>query len=831
MRKSLVPGALLLATAMLSAPASAVNSARCEIQALDGYNRPAAGVEVTLVLYNVDEQGPNSFASAVGMTDTSGRVTLNVTNTPRTYAACYTTSPAGGYAPYGEELYLSGITAFVNLTGTHRVVPKPNATLDLVNSGTADLFSSGGYDKPVVVAQPFFTDEPTKGRMPASGIWMLYNGDPRLLSGGMLARLFQQGYDVWLVRPRLVADDLDRQAATFAQAVQRAAEHQSYNGKVSVAGFSMGGLVVRIAMAKWAHYFVGPTPPVNLIATLDSPLRGALVSHDLQHALWYTNGDEGKSAHERNLDSCSAQQMLENACHRTLGCSDCLECNDRGWYETFYGGNVFSFCNRYDGPCWAGGAGVQSCSGVGLLNLPNGGWPAGIRKIAASLGKMGERTNVCYGDSTGLDTTGTGADGCPTVDQSEFGLGTEWGYIDIRLSTDREFRYRSLNVSFNSMRPHWIDELTPGSRQPGSVEDVAKDFWGIKVANGHQLLHAGTFIPLYSALDVDPGSGVIPFDEYWTNTYSAFHDALTDRPGTWVNQRDGSSGSLSIVSWLIKNLDQAFSSPPARVCGETTCVPAQGAFISHFTGAGCTGTESYYLPYDGYAYSCRPWDGTGQCGTVRRTVTNVSYKTGGVCYDAWPGGNTLAEFVTVYRGGGGGGGGGTVPVSLSVTKAGTGGGTVLSSPAGINCGGTCVASFPTGSTVTLTASPASGSTFAGWSGGCTGTGACTVAMSSARSVAATFNLSGGSGCGEASCVPAQGAYISHFTGAGCTGTESYYLPYDGYAYACRPWDGGGRCGTIRRTVTNVSYMMGGECHDAWPGGNTLTDFVTVYRGY
>ena len=33
-----------------------------------------------------------------------------------------------------------------------------------------------------------------------------------------------------------------------------------------------------------------------------------------------------------------------------------------------------------------------------------------------------------------------------------------------------------------------------------------------------------------------------------------------------------------------------------------------------------------------------------------------------------------------------------------------------------------------------------------------------------------------SGCGEASCVPVQGTYVSHFSGPGCTGTESYYLP-------------------------------------------------------
>jgi hypothetical protein len=43
-----------------------------------------------------------------------------------------------------------------------------------------------------------------------------------------------------------------------------------------------------------------------------------------------------------------------------------------------------------------------------------------------------------------------------------------------------------------------------------------------------------------------------------------------------------------------------------------------------------------------------------------------------------------------------------------------------------------------GSDVTLTAAPAPGSVFTGWSGGCAGTGACVVTMSQAQNVTATF---------------------------------------------------------------------------------------------
>ncbi|HSB69072.1 MAG TPA: choice-of-anchor tandem repeat GloVer-containing protein [Candidatus Methylomirabilis sp.] len=55
-------------------------------------------------------------------------------------------------------------------------------------------------------------------------------------------------------------------------------------------------------------------------------------------------------------------------------------------------------------------------------------------------------------------------------------------------------------------------------------------------------------------------------------------------------------------------------------------------------------------------------------------------------------------------------------LELSVSKAGTGAGTVTSSPAGITCGGTCTVSFAYGTAVTLTPAPAAGCTFTGWSG-------------------------------------------------------------------------------------------------------------------
>lgn len=132
-------------------------------------------------------------------------------------------------------------------------------------------------------------------------------------------------------------------------------------------------------------------------------------------------------------------------------------------------------------------------------------------------------------------------------------------------------------------------------------------------------------------------------------------------------------------------------------------------------------------------------------------------------------------------------------------------------------------------TVTIPGAQAPGSYYLGWIVDPLGSVAEVDETNNAVALVGSMQVQAASACGEASCVPVQGAYISHFTAAGCTGTESYYLPYDGYGFSCRTWNGTGTCGTIQRTVTNRSYRHNGTCFDAWPTGNTLSEFVTVYR--
>lgn len=84
----------------------------------------------------------------------------------------------------------------------------------------------------------------------------------------------------------------------------------------------------------------------------------------------------------------------------------------------------------------------------------------------------------------------------------------------------------------------------------------------------------------------------------------------------------------------------------------------------------------------------------------------------------------------------------TTSYALSVARSGSGSGIVTSSPSGIDCGSTCSGNFAASSSVTLTAQAATGSTFAGWVGSCSGSASsCTVSMVAPRSVTATFNTS------------------------------------------------------------------------------------------
>jgi hypothetical protein len=122
---------------------------------------------------------------------------------------------------------------------------------------------------------------------------------------------------------------------------------------------------------------------------------------------------------------------------------------------------------------------------------------------------------------------------------------------------------------------------------------------------------------------------------------------------------------------------------------------------------------------------------------------------------------------------------GKAPV-VSVTRSGTGVGTVTSSPAGISCGSSCTADFLTNTAITLTAAPDTGYSFTGWSGACSGSGSCALTANADISVTATFDRTPISTC-SASPVKAGNTYylsIQAAYDAASDGSTIELLAYD-----------------------------------------------------
>jgi subtilase family serine protease len=153
----------------------------------------------------------------------------------------------------------------------------------------------------------------------------------------------------------------------------------------------------------------------------------------------------------------------------------------------------------------------------------------------------------------------------------------------------------------------------------------------------------------------------------------------------------------------------------------------------------------------------------------------------------------------------------------------TGGGTVASSPSGINCPSACSADFSSGAQVSLTPTPVAGWVFSGWSGGCTGSGACTVTMNSPQSVVATFGQSftltvNDSGSGTVTSSPAGISCGSTCSAAFATGTQVTLTPAAANGWQFTSWSGAcsgsGSCvvtmnaaESVTATFTQLSYTL------------------------
>ncbi len=150
--------------------------------------------------------------------------------------------------------------------------------------------------------------------------------------------------------------------------------------------------------------------------------------------------------------------------------------------------------------------------------------------------------------------------------------------------------------------------------------------------------------------------------------------------------------------------------------------------------------------------------------------------------------------------------------SITVLKAGAGSGTVVSDPAGINCGNVCTGSFASNQGIGLEATPNAGSRLASWSGPCSTstTTVCMLVPPIPATIVATFVKTqtltvaeAGNGTGSVTSTPAGiycGVTCSAAFDQGSTVTlTASTRPDDGNVFA--GWSGGGCSGTDACTVT------------------------------
>jgi hypothetical protein len=112
------------------------------------------------------------------------------------------------------------------------------------------------------------------------------------------------------------------------------------------------------------------------------------------------------------------------------------------------------------------------------------------------------------------------------------------------------------------------------------------------------------------------------------------------------------------------------------------------------------------------------------------------------------------------------------PAQHTLTVAVTGSGAVTDAGGSISCPGTCSATLPEGSVVTLMPAAQAGSAFTGWTGACSGAGACSVTLDGDKAVGATFAAqpAGGTPGGGSPGGGATGGSGTGGSGAGGAGT-------------------------------------------------------------
>jgi hypothetical protein len=302
-------------------------------------------------------------------------------------------------------------------------------------------------------------------------------------------------------------------------------------------------------------------------------------------------------------------------------------------------------------------------------------------------------------------------------------------------------------------------------------------------------------------------------------------DNSSDETGFHVERKLGVAGEYSVIAttgadvtsyddssladnttycYRVNAFNSAGSSPYApEVCGTTPAAPitmfnltvsSQGSGTITSAPAGincgttCTGRFTngasvtlQAVAANGYTFS--GWSGHADC--VDGSVTMNTNKTCTATFTPRTGQTPKL----------------TVTIVATATTAGTGKGVVTSSPAGINCKTNCSANFSSGTSVTLTATPHSGSVFSGWSGDADCSDG-TVTMNSSKSCTATFTVDGyfinvilkGNGKGQVTGNPGSINCVTDCSARYATPTRVALRAVPALGSAFTGWSGDRNCG-------------------------------------
>lgn len=182
------------------------------------------------------------------------------------------------------------------------------------------------------------------------------------------------------------------------------------------------------------------------------------------------------------------------------------------------------------------------------------------------------------------------------------------------------------------------------------------------------------------------------------------------------NTAPNTPSSLSATAYSNTQINLSWTAP-------TDNVGISGYWIERCQGVNCDSTPSNFARITSFFVTTASYSNAGLISN-----TSYSYRVQAVDLAGNLGGYSAVATVLTKAD----------PV-LTLTKSGTGSGTITSNPVGLDCGAVCTPSFASNTSVALTATSSVGSTFTGWSGACTGTGTCNVTMDAAKSVTATFN--------------------------------------------------------------------------------------------